>query len=206
MTIKSSAVHTVLTVLLACFLSVSLAAQEPPAQPAPPPATPAAPPAADAVEESRKVAFAKFLAGGAVGTALHEAGHLAAGWDRYDVSRKHAIVVRSAGFWAQYLTSEILLTRHPQLRSERSPFLKGVFAFHLVTSTGYAALAFTRRGPYGRDTFEIANVTRIDERWIGALVLTPAVLDGIRYLRPESRWATWLSRGVKLGSVALVLR
>jgi hypothetical protein len=32
------------------------------------------------------------------------------------------------------------------------------------------------------------------------------VLDGIRYLRPEARWATWLSRGVKIGSVALVLR
>jgi hypothetical protein len=157
-------------------------------------------------EESRKIAFAKFLAGAAVGTGLHEAGHLAAGWDRYDVSRRHAIAVRSAGFWAQYLTSETVLTRHPDLRSERAPFRKGVFAFHLATSTGYAVLAFARTGPYGRDTFEMAQATRIDERWIGALVLTPAVLDGIRYLRPEARWATWLSRGVKLGSVALVLR
>jgi hypothetical protein len=157
-------------------------------------------------EESRKVAFAKFIAGAAVGTGLHEAGHLAAGWDRYDVSRRHAIVVRSAGFWAQYLASETVLIRHPRLRSERSPFRKGVFAFHLATSTGYALLAFTRTGPNGRDTVGMANATRIDERWIGALVLTPAVLDGIRYLRPESRWAAWLSRGVKLGSVALVLR
>lgn len=157
-------------------------------------------------EESLKMAFAKFIAGAAVGTGLHEAGHLAAGWDRYDVSRRHAIAVRSAGFWAQYLTSETVLIRHPYLRSERAPFRKGVFAFHLATSTGYAVLAFARTGPYGRDTFEMAQATRMDERWIGALVLTPAVLDGIRYLRPESRWATWLSRGVKLGSVALVLR
>lgn len=163
---------------------------------------PAAPPA----EESRKIAFAKFLAGAAVGTALHEAGHLAAGWDRYDVSRRHAIAVRSAGFWAQYLTSETVLIRHPHLRSEQSPFRKGVLAFHLATATGYAALAFARTGPYGRDTFEMAQAARIDERWIGALVLTPAVLDGIRYVRPEARWAAWLSRGVKIGSVALVLR
>jgi hypothetical protein len=162
--------------------------------------------AAAPAEEPRKIAFAKFIAGAAVGTGLHEAGHLAAGWDRYDVSRRHAIAVRSAGFWAQYLTSETVLIRHPNLRAERAPFRKGVFAFHLATSTGYAVLAFARTGPYGRDTFEMAQATRIDERWIGALVLTPAVLDGIRYLRPESRWATWLSRGVKLGSVALVLR
>ncbi len=157
-------------------------------------------------EESRTVAFAKFISGAAVGTGLHEAGHLAAGWDRYDVSPRHAIAVRSAGFWAQYLTSEIVLIRHPRLRAERSPFRKGILAFHLATSTGYAALAFTRTGPFGRDTLEMAHATRIDEPWIGALVLTPAVLDGVRYLRPDWRWATWLSRGVKVGSVALVLR
>jgi hypothetical protein len=184
-----------LTGLLVAVMLTSASAQDAPAQhePAPP-------------GESRKVAFGKFIAGAAVGAGLHEAGHLAAGWDRYDVSRRHAIAVRSAGFWAQYLTSETVLIRHPELRAERSPFRKGVFAFHLATSTGYALLAFTRTGPYGRDTFEMATATRIDERWIGALVLTPAVLDGIRYLRPESRWATWLSRGVKVGSVALVLR
>jgi putative flippase GtrA len=162
--------------------------------------------AAQPAEESRRVAFAKFIAGGAVGTAVHEAGHLAAGWDRYNVSRRHAIAVRSAGFWSQYLASEIVFIRHPHLRSERAPFRKGVLASHLAISTGYTVLAFARTGPYGRDTFEMAQATRIDERWIGALVLTPAVLDGIRYLRPEARWAAWLSRGVKVGSVALVLR
>jgi hypothetical protein len=185
-----------LTSLCAGAMSVTVAAQEP----APQAVT------ASAAEESRKIAFAKFIAGGAVGTALHEAGPLAAGWDRYNVSRRHAIAVRSAGFWAQYLTSEIVFIGHPQLRSERAPFRKGMLASHLAISTGYAVLAFARTGPYGRDTFEMAQATRIDERWIGALVVTPAVLDGIRYLRPQSRWATWLSRGVKLGSVALVLR
>src|SRR5687767_5853594 len=88
--------------------------------------------AASPAEESPKVAFAKFIAGGAVGTALHEAGHLAAGWDRYNVSRRHAIAVRSAGFWSQYLTSEIVFIGHPQLRSERAPFRKGVLASHVA--------------------------------------------------------------------------
>jgi hypothetical protein len=193
---RRSPLIVVFAAVFVAVLPAHVSGQEPVAQAS------AAPPA----EDSRSAAFAKFIAGAAVGTGLHEAGHLAAGWDRYDVSRRHAIAVRSAGFWAQYLTSETVLVRHPHLRSERAPFRKGVFAFHLATSTGYAVLAFARTGPYGRDTFEMAQAARVDERWIGALVLTPAVLDGIRYLRPEARWATWLSRGVKLGSVALVLR
>ena len=193
---RRSALILALAGLLVAVWPVHAVAQESSAQSA----------AAPDAEQSRKVAFAKFIAGAAVGTGLHEAGHLAAGWDRYDVSPRHAIAVRSAGFWAQYLTSEIVLINHPHLRAERSPFRKGLLAFHLATSTGYAALAFTRAGPFGRDTLEMAQATRIDERWIGALVLTPAVLDGLRYLRPEWRWATWLSRGVKVGSVALVLR
>lgn len=193
---RRSPLIVVLAVLCLVVIPAHVFGQEPVAQAA------EAPPS----EESRKAAFAKFIAGGAVGTAFHEAGHLAAGWDRYDVSRRHAIAVRSAGFWAQYLASEIVFIRHPDLRSERAPFRKGMLASHLAISAGYAVLAFARTGPYGRDTFEMAQATRIDERWIGALVLTPAVLDGIRYLKPEARWAAWLSRGVKLGSVALVLR
>ena len=193
---RRSALILALAGLLVAVLPVHAGAQESSAQ---------SESARDA-EQSRKLAFAKFIAGAAVGTGLHEAGHLAAGWDRYDVSRRHAIAVRSAGFWAQYVTSETVLSRHPRLRAERAPFRKGLLAFHLATSTGYAALAFTRTGPFGRDTLEMAQATRIDEPWIGALVLTPAVLDGVRYLRPEWRWAAWLSRGVKVGSVALVLR
>lgn len=180
--------------LFAAALPVTMFAQEPVPQAAPVPVP----------EESRKAAFAKFLAGAAVGAGLHEAGHLAAGWKRYDVSRRRAIAATSAGFWAQYLTTETVLTRHPHLRSNRSPFLKGVIAFHLVTSAGYTVLAMTQSGPHGRDTLDMSQAIGVNERWIGALVLAPAVVDGIRYLRPEARWAKWLSRGIKLGSVALV--
>ena len=146
--------------LFAGAMPAHVFAQEPVTQAAPAPVP----------EESRKAAFAKFLAGAAVGAGLHEAGHAAAGWDRYQVSRPRTIAVTSAGFWAQYLTSETVLTSHPQLRSEQSPFRKGVVAFHLAASAGYAVLAITQTGPYGRDTLEMAR-----------------------------------ARGVKLGSVALVL-
>jgi hypothetical protein len=46
----------------------------------------------------------------------------------------------------------------------------------------------------------------VDERWVGALVLAPAILDSWRYFQPDSKAAVWLSRGVKLGMVALVVR
>ncbi|MSO30294.1 MAG: hypothetical protein EXQ48_05030 [Acidobacteria bacterium] len=148
----------------------------------------------------------KFLAGAAIGFALHEAGHLAASWNRGGVPNKRGFSVTSAGFWAQNLVSEQMLTHDPHLSSEQAPVRKGMLAFNVLTSTGYAALAFGRTGPPGRDTLGIANTARISERWIGALVLAPAALDAIRYFRPEARWAKWLSRGVKIGTVALVIR
>ena len=40
----------------------------------------------------------------------------------------------------------------------------------------------------------------------GAIILTPAVLDAYRYFNRGSRWATWTSRAVKIGSVALVVK
>jgi hypothetical protein len=114
--------------------------------------------------------------------------------------------VSSAGLWTQYLYSEHILTHHPQLKNEESPFRKGMLTFHVVTSLVYAGAALGRTGPVERDTRGMATSRRIDERWIGLLVLAPAVLDVYRYFNPDARWAAWTSRGVKMGSVALVLR
>jgi hypothetical protein len=52
----------------------------------------------------------------------------------------------------------------------------------------------------------MADALRWKEPWIGALILAPAVLDAIRYYRPDAKWATWGSRGVKVGMVLLVIR
>lgn len=73
-------------------------------------------------------------------------------------------------------------------------------------SAGYACVAFARAGPFERDTRGIAESIGVDERAIGALVLAPAVLDAIRYFKPEARWAKWDSRAAKVGSVLLVAR
>ena len=179
-------------------------------------------------EQSAVSKFGRVILGGAAGLGLHEAGHLVANWafeekvkikkvdykgipffalsHAPDLSPRREYVVSSAGLWTQYLYSEQILTHHPNLKNEESPFRKGMLAFHVVTSLVYSGAAFGKTGPVERDTRGMASSRRIDERWIGVIVLAPALLDMYRYFNPDARWATWTSRGVKMGSVVLVLK
>lgn len=173
-------------------------------------------------------AVAKFIAGGALGLVAHEGGHLLANvvfdadpglkrvdfhgipffaiTHRTDVSRRREFVISSAGFWVQHAGSEWLLTRRPGLRRESAPIAKGVLAFNVLASGAYAGAAFARTGPHERDTRGMAYGARLDERWIGALVLTPALLDGWRYFDPDATWAAWISRAIKVAMVLLAVR
>lgn len=121
-------------------------------------------------------------------------------------SLRQEFAISSAGFWVQHAGDEWLLSRRPMLRRERAPLAKGMLAFNLLASAAYAGAAFAKTGPVERDTRGIAAGARIDERWVGAVVLAPAVLDAWRYYHPRSKWAVWTSRGVKVGMVLLVLR
>jgi hypothetical protein len=181
-----------------------------------------------ATDEHRVVDSVKFLAGAALGLAMHEGGHLVldAVFDasptikgvrfgpfpffaithRGDVSPRREFAISSAGFWMQDLSSEWLLTRPQALRDAHAPVAKGVLAFNVLNSAGYAFVAFARAGPFERDTRGMAESVGVDERAIGALVLAPAVLDAIRYFKPEARWAKWASRAAKVGSVLLVVK
>jgi len=170
----------------------------------------------------------KFLAGGALGLAMHEAGHLIfdaifdakprvvgvhfgpfpffAITHRSDMSPRREFTISSAGFWVQEAADEWLLTRRPALRDEHAWGAKGLLAFNVFNSVGYAMVAFARAGPVERDTRGMADSIAVDERIIGAIVLTPAVLDSYRYFNRGSGWAAWTSRAVKIGSVLLVLK
>lgn len=169
-----------------------------------------------------------FLGGAAVALAAHETGHLLfdvlfdadprltrvdfhgipffALTHRPGLSAKRAFTIASAGFWVQHASNESLLTRRPRLRHERAPFLKGLFAFNVLASVAYSGAAFARTGPFERDTRAMATALRADERWIGALILAPAVLDAWRYADPGAKAPVWISRAVKAGAVVLVLR
>jgi hypothetical protein len=170
----------------------------------------------------------KFFSGAAVAFGAHEAGHLLfdvvfdanpgvgrvefhgipffAVTHRSDMSPRREFTISSAGFWVQHATDEWLLTARPRLKDEHAPFAKGVLAFNVLTSAAYAGAAFARTGPIERDTRGMADSIRVNERWIGLLILAPAVLDTWRYFRPDARAPVWLSRGVKAGAVVLILK
>jgi hypothetical protein len=197
------------------FVSMSAEAQQ---------TSTAAPPDA----EHAAVDIMKFLGGGLLGLGLHESGHLVfdevfdarprltgvhfgpvpffAISHRSNLSPRREFTVSSAGFWVQEATNEWVVTRRPTIRAEHAWLAKGVVAFNVLNSIGYAMVAFAKAGPFERDTRGMADAIGVDERAIGLLVLTPALLDGYRYFRPDSPWAAWTSRAVKAGSVLLVIR
>jgi hypothetical protein len=198
---------------------VSVRAQEP-AQPVEVAPTTSEHPTASAV--------GRFFAGAAVGLGAHEAGHLLfdglfgadpgvkkvsfhglpffAITHSGGLSPRREFIIDSAGFWVQEATNEWILTRRPQLRRERAPFVKGVFAFNVLASVAYAGAAFARTGPVERDTRGMADALRWKEPYVGVLILVPAVLDAVRYFHPGAKWAAWGSRTAKLGGVVLIAK
>ena len=199
------------------------------------PLTAAAQPAelqpATQLSEHRAADVVEFLTGSAIGLGMHESGHLlfdgifAAQPDlhavhlgpfpffaighRSDLSPRREFTVSSAGFWVQEATNEWLLTRQwggRPLKDAHAPLAKGIFAFNVLNSVGYAAVAFAKAGPPERDTRGMADSIRVDERAIAALVLVPAILDAIRFFNPDQRWPRWTSRATKTSAVLLVLK
>jgi hypothetical protein len=169
----------------------------------------------------------RFFAGAALGLGFHESAHLiadeafgadpgvrkvSAGFIPFfaithePVTPTKEFIISSAGFWAQNLGSDIVLSRHPQLREEHAPVLKGLLAFNVLTSVIYSGAAFVRHGPAERDTRGMALSAGVDEPWIGVTVLAPAVLDAARYYRPNSRALRWASRAVKVGGTLLIFK
>jgi hypothetical protein len=181
-------------------------------------------------KDSTTACTLKFLAGAATGLAAHEASHVVFDFafgatpsvkgvsfhgipffaiTHPGVSRREEFVISSAGFWTQQAIDEWLLTKRPRLKGEHAPFSKGLLAWGIGASAVYSIAAFARTGPPERDTRGMAvsyGPNGIDEPWIGALVLAPAVLDGVRYLVPDQKWAVWGSRAVKILMVVMTFR
>lgn len=207
-----------MTALAAAALVVALA--RPLAAQSPPKPTPPA-------DKTTAGDVAQLLAGGALGLGLHESGHVLAGW-AFDanpgikgitygfipffaithdpVSPPKEYTISAAGFWMQAVTSEWLLSRRPHLRAEHAPVAKGVLAFHLIASATYGIGGLAHLGPPESDTHGMAGALRVNERWVGALVMAPAVFDTWRYVRPHAAFPRWASRAAKVTMVLLVIR
>lgn len=169
-----------------------------------------------------------FVSGAAVGFGAHELGHLFfnvvfdadpgikkvsfAGIPFFAITHGNELpprqdyVVAASGLWIQNAVNEWILSRDPDVRHERAPFRKGVLAMDVLTSVVYSGAALFKIGPAERDTRSMATALGVDERWIGVLVLAPALLEVYRCFHPEATWAAWSSRGVKIGMVLLVLK
>jgi len=178
-----------------------------------------------------EVAFAQqdtlsFFGGAAIALGLHESGHLvldgvfgaSPGFKKVSfgpfpffaithepVTPAREFAISSAGFWVQHATDEILLGS-PRFRDQRSPLLKGLFAFNVLASVAYSGAAFAETGPDERDTLGMAVSADVPEPVVGALILAPAALDTVRYFRPQWTWAKWVSRATKVGGALLVLK
>jgi|GEM_PF-3525065 len=164
-----------------------------------------------------------FLGGALVGLVIHESGHYAldralgtdpylkrvdtAGFPFFAVSYRKEVTLRqeyainSAGFWMQHGMAEAILAKYPRVWQEAPTAVKGAFAFHLVTSLIYTYAALAKSGPPERDTLGMAHGLGVNERWVGVAILVPAALDLYRSFHPNVPWATWTSRGVKIGFV-----
>jgi hypothetical protein len=171
-----------------------------------------------------------FLAGGAAGLGLHESGHavldLAFGVPprvkkvtfgplpffaiTHDaVSPRRELAISSAGFWVQEGVDELLLSHRSDdrpLRDRHAPFQKGLVAFGVLTSIGYASAALAESGPLERDTRGMAVSAGISERAVAGIIATPAVLDALRYYKPDAAWLRWASRASKIGGALLILK
>jgi hypothetical protein len=204
-------------VVVAFVLTAELvAAQDVPSQPASPNG------------QSTASATVAFVLGAGTALAAHEGGHLLfdeifdahpsiqkvsfhgipffAVTHDYGRSDRKEYVIDTAGFWVQEATNEWLLHRHPDLRHEKEPYLKGVFAFNVLASVAYAGAAFAQTGPVQRDTRGMAQALHWKEPAVGVLVLLPAVFDAVRYYHPGAAWAVWGARTSKLAGVVLVFK
>lgn len=112
-------------------------------------------------------------------------------------------VIAAAGINAQNITSEWILTAHPRIHDESRPFMKGMLAFNILTSVGYALVG--RKDPDG-DLRAMSEALNVNDVVIGGVVLFPAVLDLYRYYHPDSRWVPWIDRGAKAYFLGLSFR
>jgi len=116
-----------------------------------------------------------------------------------------AAAITSGGLNMQHLTDEILLTRRPYLRTRQvAPFRKGMFAFNILLSVGYAITSITGIENQQGDVTSSTRYMGYPKQIYAAEIAVIAALDTYRYFVPNSRWAPWVSRASKVGFFGMV--
>lgn len=114
------------------------------------------------------------------------------------------VAITSAGFNVQQFTNEGLLSYEPRLRYRVAPYRKGIFAFNVLLSVGYAISAMTRIENREGDVTYTAKLMGVPREAYAGALLAIAALDTYRYFVPDSRWAPWVSRTGKAGFIGVL--
>lgn len=118
--------------------------------------------------------------------------------------RRGKFVITSGGYNVQHVTDEIILTREPALRYKHAPYRKGLLAFNILLSVGYALASWTRtEDPHG-DLSRSAELAGLCSELYAGMLIVPALLDVYRYFMPRSRFAPWVSRATKGVFIGLI--
>jgi hypothetical protein len=128
---------------------------------------------------------------------------VAGGSASFGGGRRGLFTILMAGFHAQHVSDELILSLNPALRYEEAPYRKGMLAFNTLTSIGYVAANWVGLEPEKGDLYGAYAMTGAPRHVVNSILLGVAVLDLARYAFPGVRWLAWASRAAKLGLVGV---
>jgi hypothetical protein len=117
--------------------------------------------------------------------------------------RRGLFTILMAGFHAQHVGDELILSLDPALRYHDAPFRKGMLAFNTLTSVGYVLANWVGVEPEKGDLHGAYVETGAPRHVVNAILIGVAVLDMARYAFPDARWLAWVSRAGKVGLAGL---
>ncbi len=117
--------------------------------------------------------------------------------------RRGLFTILMAGFHAQHIGDELILSLDPALRYQEAPFRKGMLAFNTLTSVGYVLANRAGVEPEKGDLHGAYVEAGAPRHVVNALLLGVACLDLARYAFPDARWLAWVSRASKVGLAGL---
>jgi len=118
--------------------------------------------------------------------------------EHFWAGRPGLYTIVTAGIQCQHYEDEVILTRHPGLRTDDAPFRKGMLAFNTLLSIGYVIANWTGVEPTDGDIKGIHRDGGAPRLLLGSMVLGIAAVDIARYYYPHAHWLAWLNRVAKL--------
>ncbi|MEO6953361.1 MAG: hypothetical protein ABI321_16290 [Polyangia bacterium] len=126
------------------------------------------------------------------------------------LSHAEEYAIASAGLVVNDLSSELILSISPRIRSRHAPFMKGVLLVDIGLELGYAISGFVQSAhPKGfPDQSDVASMSRalgVSPWRVSLSVMAPALIDLYRYFVPRSSFVPWVGIQSKVFMAGLVL-